>query len=266
MQNLLGIETVALSIAVWVGFLALFGIATDGGVVMATYLQQRFKEFNQKNQNEWKQMANKPELVASHIQHLRMVGVEAATKRIRPTMLTTATTIFALLPLFSSMGKGSEIMVPMAIPTLGGMFVQIMLFVVPLLFIWREERRGTNALKMYVPLQKNRSQKTQTPVLLIVFLSGILGVGITPESGLQAQNTLNTYKLEALSSHPTLLSKWNEVASSEFHARSIGIMDPTVSIGVFTTPIETALGAQTARISMNQSIPILFTEASTIDS
>ena len=120
LQNLLGIETVALSIAVWVGFLALFGIATDGGVVMATYLQQRFKEFNQKNQNEWRQMANKPELVASHIQHLRMVGVEAATKRIRPTMLTTATTIFALLPLFSSMGKGSEIMVPMAIPTFRG--------------------------------------------------------------------------------------------------------------------------------------------------
>lgn len=256
LQNLLGIETVALSIAVWVGFLALFGIATDGGVVMATYLQQRFKEFNQKNQNEWKQMANKPELVASHIQHLRMVGVEVATKRIRPTMLTTATTIFALLPLFSSMGKGSEIMVPMAIPTLGGMFVQIItLFVVPLLFIWREERRVTNALKMYVPVQKNPPLKTPPPVLLIVFLSGILGVGITPESSLQAQNTLNAYKLEAFSSHPTLLSKWNEIASSEFHARSIGIMDPTVSIGVFAAPIETALGAQTARISINQSIP-----------
>ena len=55
---------------------------------------------------------------------------------------------------------------------------------------------------------------------------GIVGVGITPESSLQAQNTLNTYKLEALSSHPNLLSKWNEIATSEFQARSIGIMDP----------------------------------------
>jgi hypothetical protein len=80
--------------------------------------------------------------------------------------------------------------------------------------------------------------------------------GITPESSLQAQNTLNTYKLEALSSHPNLLSKWNEIASSEFQARSVGIMDPTVSIGVFAAPIETALGAQTARISINQSVPL----------
>ena len=89
----------------------------------------------------------------------------------------------------------------------------------------------------------------------IVCMLGIVGVGITPESSLQAQNTLNTYKLEALSSHPNLLSKWNEIATSEFQARSIGIMDPTVSIGVFAAPIETALGAQTARISINQSVP-----------
>lgn len=257
LQELFGIEAVALSIAVWVGFLALFGIATDGGVVMATYLQQRFKEFHQENQNEWEQMANKPELVATHIQNLRNVGVEAANKRIRPTMLTTATTIFALLPLFSSMGKGSEIMVPMAIPTLGGMFVQIItLFVVPLLFIWREERRVTSSFKDYAPAQETSQRKTPPPALFIVCMLGIVGVGITPESSLQAQNTLNTYKREALNSHPNLLSKWNEIASSEFQARSIGIMDPSVSIGVFAAPIETALGAQTARISINQSIPL----------
>ena len=261
LQDFLGIEAVALSIAVWVGFLALFGIATDGGVVMATYLQQRFKEFHQENQNEWEQMANKPELVATHIQHLRNVGVEAATKRIRPTMLTTATTIFALLPLFSIMGKGSEIMVPMAIPTLGGMFVQIItLFVVPLLFIWREERKLTSSFKNNTPTKETSTKetlprKTPPPALFIVCMLGIVGVGITPESSLQAQNTLNTYKLEALSSHPNLLSKWNEIATSEFQARSIGIMDPTVSIGVFAAPIETALGAQTARISINQSVP-----------
>ena len=256
LQELFGIEAVALSIAVWVGFLALFGIATDGGVVMATYLQQRFKEFHQENQNEWEQMANTRELVTTHIQNLRNVGVEAATKRIRPTMITTATTIFALLPLFSSMGKGSEIMVPMAIPTLGGMFVQIItLFVVPLLFIWREERRVTRSFKNDAPTQETTQRKTPPPALIIVCMLAIVG-GITPESSLQAQNTLNTYKLEALSSHPNLLSKWNEIASSEFQARSIGIMDPTVSIGVFAAPIETALGAQTARISINQSVPL----------
>ncbi|MCH1552370.1 MAG: efflux RND transporter permease subunit, partial [Balneolaceae bacterium] len=224
--------------------------------VMATYLQQGFKEFHQENQNEWEQMANTRELVTTHIQNLRNVGVEAATKRIRPTMITTATTIFALLPLFSSMGKGSEIMVPMAIPTLGGMFVQIItLFVVPLLFIWREERKLTSSFKNNTPTKETLPRKTPPPALFIVCMLGIVGVGITPESSLQAQNTLNTYKLEALSSHPNLLSKWNEIATSEFQARSIGIMDPTVSIGVFAAPIETALGAQTARISINQSVP-----------
>jgi outer membrane protein TolC len=176
-------------------------------------------------------------------------------------MITTATTIFALLPLFSSMGKGSEIMVPMAIPTLGGMFVQIItLFVVPLLFIWREERKLTSSFKNNTPTKETSTKetlprKTPPPALFIVCMLGIVGVGITPESSLQAQNTLNTYKLEALSSHPNLLSKWNEIATSEFQARSIGIMDPTVSIGVFAAPIETALGAQTARISINQSVP-----------
>ena len=59
LQELLGIQPAALSIAVWVGFLALFGIATDGGVVMATYLQQRLKEFKMQNQPDLEYISNK---------------------------------------------------------------------------------------------------------------------------------------------------------------------------------------------------------------
>ena len=67
LQELLGIQPAALSIAVWVGFLALFGIATDGGVVMATYLQQRLKEFKMQNQPDLEYISNKPEqLVISY--------------------------------------------------------------------------------------------------------------------------------------------------------------------------------------------------------
>ncbi|MCG2586960.1 efflux RND transporter permease subunit [Rhodohalobacter sulfatireducens] len=115
--------TVNLSVAVWVGFIALFGIAADGGVVMATYLDQLYDR-------------KRP----SSLQELREVVVEASSQRIRPTLMTTATTILALLPVLTSTGRGSDIMVPMAIPSVGGMLLQVItLFVVPVLyFIWKE--------------------------------------------------------------------------------------------------------------------------------
>jgi len=115
--------TVNLSVAVWVGFIALFGIAADGGVVMATYLDQLYDR-------------KRP----SSLQELREVVVEASSRRIRPTLMTTATTILALLPILTSTGRGSDIMVPMAIPSVGGMLLQVItLFVVPVLyFIWKE--------------------------------------------------------------------------------------------------------------------------------
>ncbi|SHI99126.1 Cu(I)/Ag(I) efflux system membrane protein CusA/SilA [Mesonia phycicola] len=123
LRDLFQIKTVNLSVAVWVGFIALFGIATDDGVVMATYLTQTFKK-------------NKPE----NIKQVRQSVIEAGAKRIRPCLMTTATTLLALLPILTSSGRGSDIMIPMAIPSFGGMLVALItLFVVPVLFSWREE-------------------------------------------------------------------------------------------------------------------------------
>ena len=62
------------------------------------------------------------------------------------------------------------------------------------------------------------------------------------------------YKLEALNNHPSLLSKRMKLLP-EFEAISIGVMDPNISLGVFAA-IETALGAQTTRLSINQSLPL----------
>ncbi|MBW2961117.1 efflux RND transporter permease subunit [Mesonia aestuariivivens] len=124
-RDLFHMKTVNLSVAVWVGFIALFGIATDDGVVMATYLTQSFKK-------------NKPETK----EQIRKSVIEAGEKRIRPCLMTTATTLLALLPILTSSGKGSDIMIPMAIPSFGGMLVALItLFVVPVLFSWREERK-----------------------------------------------------------------------------------------------------------------------------
>lgn len=123
MRNLFNIGTVNLSVAVWVGFIALFGIATDDGVVMATYLKQTFDKNN-----------------PSEKEGIRTSVLEAGRKRIRPCLMTTATTLLALLPILTATGRGSDIMIPMAIPSFGGMLVALIsLFIVPVLFSWRKE-------------------------------------------------------------------------------------------------------------------------------
>jgi Cu(I)/Ag(I) efflux system membrane protein CusA/SilA len=118
LRHLFGMGTINLSVAVWVGFLALFGIATDNGVIVCTYLQQVFQRQN-------------PKTVAD----IRKATVEAGERRVRPAMMTSATTILALLPVLSSTGRGADVMIPMAIPTFGGMMLAILtIFVVPVLY------------------------------------------------------------------------------------------------------------------------------------
>lgn len=124
-RELFNLQAYHLSIAVWVGFLALFGIAVDDGIVMATYLKQQFA-------------AQSPSSKAQ----VRQWICEAAGKRIKPCLMTSGTTILALLPVLSSTGRGSDLMIPMAVPTIGGMFfVLLSVFVVPVLYAAREERR-----------------------------------------------------------------------------------------------------------------------------
>lgn len=114
-----------LSVAVWVGFLALFGIAVDDGVVMATYLKQRFADGATDTQAA-----------------IRERVVEAGMQRVRPCLMTSATTILALFPVLTATGRGADLMIPMAIPTVGGLtFVVLSMFVVPVLYCWREELR-----------------------------------------------------------------------------------------------------------------------------
>jgi Cu(I)/Ag(I) efflux system membrane protein CusA/SilA len=114
-----------LSVAVWVGFIALFGIAVDDGVVMMTYIKKEIKKI-------------KPKSIAQ----LKQVIIEAGSRRIRPLLMTTATTIFALLPIMWSTSVGSEIIKPMAMPVLGGMiFMLVGLFIVPVLFFIFERKK-----------------------------------------------------------------------------------------------------------------------------
>lgn len=125
LRELFQLQTINLSVAVWVGFLALFGIAVDDGVVMATYLKQSFADNRTRTLYE-----------------IRNATVEGALRRLRPCLMTTATTILALLPILTATGRGADIMIPMALPSIGGMFfVLLSLISVPVLYSWVEERR-----------------------------------------------------------------------------------------------------------------------------
>jgi len=132
MRELFQVRPYNLSVAVWVGFLALFGIATNDGVIYSTYLDQVF---------------------ARHTFHsvadIREAVVEAGLKRVRPALMTTATTILALIPVLTSSGKGADVMVPMALPSFGGMTIDIItIFVVPTIYCLVKEIEFKHSLKI----------------------------------------------------------------------------------------------------------------------
>ena len=140
LRDLFQMKAYNLSVAVWVGFIALFGIATDDGVVVATYLDQSFAE-------------KKP----STVLEIRNAVLEAGKRRVLPCMMTTATTLLALVPIFTSTGKGSDIMIPMAIPALGGMILEVTtVFIVPTLYCWWKERK-LNLMAKETPLATSQT-------------------------------------------------------------------------------------------------------------
>jgi len=153
-RELFQVRPFNLSVAVWVGFLALFGIASDNGVIMATYLDQKFRGL--------KDMS---------ISDIRLATIEAGVRRARPCMMTTATTVLALIPILTSTGRGSDIMVPMAIPSFGGMLVVVIsIFVVPVLYCSMKE--FTHRTKMHADTGAFLSAATL--FILPLFYCGLL--------------------------------------------------------------------------------------------
>jgi len=125
MREMFQVHPINMSVAIWVGFLALFGIASDNGVVICTYLEQSFRGRRVKD-----------------IDEVHKAVIAAGTRRIRPCLMTTATTILALIPVLTSTGRGSDIMVPMAIPSFGGMTIQVVsTLLVPVLYGWIKEAK-----------------------------------------------------------------------------------------------------------------------------
>jgi copper/silver efflux system protein len=108
-------DNMYLTVAVWVGFIALFGIAVDDGIVIGTYLDQTFSRSK-----------------ITRYEEIEERVVRAGLRRIRPALMTTVTTLAALLPVLLTTGRGSDVMMPMALPVFGGMFVALVtILVVP---------------------------------------------------------------------------------------------------------------------------------------
>ncbi|MGH7238218.1 MAG: efflux RND transporter permease subunit, partial [Candidatus Saccharimonadales bacterium] len=148
MRDLFQMHTINLSVAVWVGFIALFGIATNDGVIMGTYLMQVFDK---------EKPGSKPAV--------RQAVLHAGRQRVRPAMMTAAVAIIALIPVLSSTGKGSDIMVPMAIPEFGGMLLQVMtMFVMPVLYCsWQEANLKRSGQNPEVITEKNKPDSSNSP-------------------------------------------------------------------------------------------------------
>ncbi len=123
-----------MSVAVWVGFIALFGVIDDSSVIMLDYLVRTFGKATPRSPEE-----------------VRRIVVDAAIQRVRPVLMSTATTFIGLLPIFLTQGRGSDVMQPMAIPSIGGMTVNLItLFIAPCLYCmvteWQIRHKLRNSL------------------------------------------------------------------------------------------------------------------------
>lgn len=130
------------SVAVWVGFIALFGTAVQTGVVMVIYLEEAVER-------------KKHERAAAGEKMTRADLIEAVTEgallRLRPKFMTVSTVVASLLPIMWSSRAGSEVMKPLATPVLGGMVSSLLhvLIVTPVIFLWLRERELKKQLDRY---------------------------------------------------------------------------------------------------------------------
>jgi copper/silver efflux system protein len=127
LQYLLGYN---FSVAVWVGYIALFGTAIQTGVVMVVYLE----EMVEKKRRERGESFGHADLIAAI--------KDGARLRLRPKVMTVATIVASLLPIMWSTRPGAEVMKPLATPVIGGMVSSLIhiLIVTPVIFAWLRER------------------------------------------------------------------------------------------------------------------------------
>jgi Cu(I)/Ag(I) efflux system membrane protein CusA/SilA len=118
------------SVAVWVGFIACFGMATETGIIMLVYLREAIEK------------RGGLEKIKS-LEELRQAVIEGAVHRLRPKLLTEGVAIIAIFPMVFAKGVGGEILAPMALPVLGGLLIsdEVVDLFLPVRFYWVRRAR-----------------------------------------------------------------------------------------------------------------------------
>ncbi len=175
------------SVAVWVGFIALFGTAVQTGVVMVIYLEESVERKRRELGGALTRAA------------LRAAVVDGALLRLRPKVMTVATVVAGLLPIMWSIRPGAEVMKPLATPVLGGMVSSLLhvLVVTPVLFFWIQERRlGLQHDSLppdeHVPLHRRRALITVGAMALLVLSTAFAWRIVTHDRGPLSQQAAGT--------------------------------------------------------------------------
>jgi Cu(I)/Ag(I) efflux system membrane protein CusA/SilA len=153
------------SVAVWVGFIALFGTAVQTAVVMVIYLEEAVERKRRELGNALTRTA------------LRDAIVEGALLRLRPKVMTVSTVVAGLLPIMWSTRAGAEVMKPLATPVLGGMLSSLLhvLVVTPVIFFWLRERQL--GLEHQPLIEEEGARGTRRVVVATVLAATVLAVG-----------------------------------------------------------------------------------------
>ena len=132
---------VNLSVAVAVGFIALFGLAVETGIVMVIYLNDAMQQLK----------AKKGDSITR--EDLRDYVIAGAAKRLRPKLMTVSVSLFALVPILWSSGVGSDVMKPIVLPMVGGVITSAthILLVTPLIFLMTKEYELKKNGKIDIP-------------------------------------------------------------------------------------------------------------------
>ena len=137
------------SVAVWVGFIALFGTAVQTAVVMVIYLEEAVER-------------KRHEVGKLDRASLMEAVTEGALLRLRPKVMTVSTVVASLLPIMWSSSAGAEVMKPLATPVLGGMVSSLLhvLVVTPVIFFWLRERQLRNAQSLQAQIIQPRESES----------------------------------------------------------------------------------------------------------
>jgi Cu(I)/Ag(I) efflux system membrane protein CusA/SilA len=217
------------SVAVWVGFIALFGTAVQTAVVMVIYLEEAVERKRQHLGGTLTRAA------------LRDAVMEGALLRLRPKVMTVSTVVAGLLPIMWSTSVGAEVMKPLATPVLGGMISSLLhvLIVTPVIFFWIRERQlglQHEVLPSSVEPRAGTRRLVFTAVVLAALAAGALMVwrlststsngGRTPEEQARVVQTVRSGETEIVVLSPTgTLQSGRNTFTIEFRSAAGSLLD-----------------------------------------